>query len=99
MRLFGDFLQVGELVLHRVARPALGRAHDLVELRRHDAAVAGDHLHVVQTDGHAVEIRGMLGELVGVREDVRRRRAEHVEEKSDVFLLDSARRHRLRAEG
>ena len=58
----GNIPENGDLVLDRVARPALGRVHDLVELRRHDAAVGVDGQYVVKSDRHAVEVGRVLRE-------------------------------------
>ena len=87
MRLFGDLAQNGNLILYGIASPSHGVAHHLRKSRRYNAAALSGNDDIIQRESHAVKIRRMLGEFIGIRENIARRRLHHIEKKSDVLFI------------
>ena len=68
--------------------------HDRRMLGRSGRSVTLLDRQSVKRDSQAVEIRRMTGEIVGMSENVGRRRLKNIEKKADVLLLDSPGSHR-----
>ena len=87
MWFFGDLAQNGNLILYGIASPSHGAAHHLRKSRRYNAAALSGNDDVIQRESHAVKIRRMLGEFIGMPENIARRRLHHIEKKSDVLFI------------
>ena len=88
--LLGDLLQVREMLFDLFSLPALGAMHNLRMAGRNDIAAFVDD-RSFNADGNTVKVRRMLGELIGVCENIGRGSFENVEKEPHVFLVESAR--------